>query len=144
MREYKFRGKRIDTGDWVYGKVLEGNISTFIVDMVNTLNGNIIFSINWHLVDPSTVGQCTGIKDSKRTAKYPEGQEIYKGDYIKDTRGLIYLVFWDENECAFKLDYKYYHHKDKDECHSYLPMYSRKGEVIGNQHDNPELLEVTK
>jgi len=141
---YKFRGKSIQTGKWVYGwyyqlRINEKAIRHYIVENpLPKLRG-----VSEIEVIPETVGQYVGLNDSKRTKEYPEGQEIYSGDFIKDAQGSIYIVYWDKGECAFKLDYKYYHHRDKDECHTYLPMYSRKGEVIGNIHDNPELKEDT-
>ena len=128
MREIKFRGKSKVTNQWVYGDLIHK--ASFVGIEFDTIGGREYHAV-WQ------VGQYTGLHDKN-------SKGVYEGDYIEDARGLIHLVFWDENECAFKLDYKYYHHKDKDECHSQLPMYSRKGEVIGNIYENPELLqEVT-
>ncbi|MFB5758942.1 hypothetical protein [Paenibacillus medicaginis] len=63
MREIKFRGKRKDNGEDV--KYIS----------ICLANGTSVG------VDPETVGQYTGLKDSKRTQEFPEGQEIYEGIY---------------------------------------------------------------
>ena len=65
MREIKFRGKRIDTGEWVYGFYYEKpSGKSYIYNNQTRLH---------HKVDPATVGQYTGLRDKK-------GEEIYKGD----------------------------------------------------------------
>lgn len=81
MREIKFRGKRIDNGEWVVGFILKNKLATYIVTEENphecTMNGYIEID-EYHRADPKTVGQYTG-----RTAQLTD--KIYEGDICEVT-----------------------------------------------------------
>lgn len=141
-REIKFRGKRVDTGEWVYGDLVRNclNIASNIINVgIKKENSNTVE------VDPETVGQFTGLKDSK-------GVEIYEGDVLR-IRGEGYysnntISLDDEWEYIGKVSFKVF---------SWFVGLIDSGvlfydlleeapiddmEVIGNIFENPELLEA--
>lgn len=139
MRTIKFRGKRVDNGELVYGSLiyrknskdsLVGECSCFIVledDKValrslKTMENS--YEFRCVQVIPETVGQFTGLTDKN-------GKEIYEGDIVSkqdqndDFSGNV--IF--ENG-GFIVDVGY----------RWIPRWNEI-EVIGNIHDNPELLK---
>ena len=135
-RTIKFRGKRIDNGQWVYG------------DLVQYAHDILILPINtgWthHKVIPETVGQFTGLLDKN-------GREIYEGDIFKeDNSGIVRSVFrvpgglaFEDNPVSFGYDHRVpvYPYSSIAEMQN-VSWLSQCCEVIGNIHDNPELLNT--
>lgn len=136
MREILYRGKRIDNGKWIIGYYI-------VVDGISYIFPEKYFGIVE--VDPSTVGQYTGLPDRK-------GKRIFDGDIIQ-RKGYIYpngkqepcgerivrgVVIWMDdgrNAGCWCIDSNDEHGNQTTYCfdNSYI--------VVGNVHDNPELLE---
>ena len=135
MREFLFRGKRIGNGEWIYGYYVHqyGSYQIYVAD---TNIGE--FEFDQIHIDPETAGQFTGLTDKN-------GKKIFEGDIVKtDSKdtfmvyGKPYVVeFDDEYECGFVMRWKKVEHLFGDIWNK-----SEILEIIGNIHDNPELLEV--
>ena len=139
MREILFRGKTRTTEGkkWVYGYLYK--VKSFFSEDYQ------YFIKNTHLqefsVDEETIGQYTGLKDKN-------GKEIYEGDILRYEGGGIYRVVFDEMMIMCPQDNiempspGYYGiligDKTKELCP--LGVTQRLAKVIGNIHDNPELL----
>lgn len=125
MREIKFRGKRLDSGEWVYGDYHRraGGVHC-IIDMQPDSQGKVKYVIIQ--VDAETVGQFTGLHDKN-------GKEIYEGDIVRYDMGgeceVSYCI--GGGFAGFDLSPAFH-----DE-HQLTDV-----EVIGNIHDNPELLKT--
>ena len=141
-REIKFRGKDIKTGEWVYGFYYEIPAPLKCIGKQDNPKGYMVMknpnAVNdWGMpiqmvaveVDRKTVGQYIGITDL-------ENKEIYEGDILEDLDKERYPVEYDE----YKFDTVGFYdtgYDNTDDGFSEGMIFK----VIGNIHDNPELLE---
>lgn len=129
MREIKFRGKRLDNGEWIEGYLLR------MLDHWFIFPNPAPEGIDKYAVDPATVGQYTGLHDRK-------GIAIYEGDVIRsplsEDKTRPHRIFYHTGNAAFMgalVD-------RKELCYLRLDqdwIYKFGKEVIDNIHDNPEL-----
>ena len=125
MREHKYRGFNKKEG-WTFGdlvhRINEACIYFYAADGEKCLWG----------VDPESVGEYTGIHDSKRTEEYPEGQPIYEGDILLDSGEYHSPVMWSAEYAGW-----FVQTYDGPE-----PLYElAEIFVVGNIYENPELLK---
>ena len=136
MKEVLFRGKRKDNNEWVYGwyAPLVCNDKT-VTPSIKDSNGS-----DWK-VEPETVGQYSGLVDN-------DGKMIFEGDIVKEwssswksplkTEVSIYEVV-----CEY-LGSLHLIRKTRWGEASTLLYRKSTVEVIGNIHDNPNLLDEVK
>ena len=149
MRKILFRGKRLDNGEWIQGFFAILGDDYYIAPDINAYTsmggrgkGRCMLFGNYYQVIPETVGQFTGLIDKN-------SKKIFEGDIIKIVPDYDY-----SDDYSISKVYSYngilcvdYHGDDFDSTAlGFLDDYLPDGdfEVIGNIHDNPELLEVTK
>ena len=127
MRENLFRGKRTDCEAWVEGDLIQafrGNQLSSCSIMPNTPTAYC-----WK-VDPETVGQYTGLTDKN-------GKRIFEGDIVECIPGVEQaVIIWLKYSACFGLSFDGWCCGFDD--YDFSP---NDFKVIGNIHDNPELLE---
>ena len=139
MREILFRAKRVDNGEWVEGD-LHIHCNKPHIHNINPLElGGKLRVQECILIDPSTVGQYTGLTDN-------DGKRIFEGD----------LLFDSEWECEGHVAWANEHLSwmivmsgEKEFLQEFITdgeaMCAGCTHIIGNIHDNPEeLLEVSQ
>ena len=115
-REILFRGKRIDSGEWHYGSLIQNGSELEIYDC----NQDILHC--GEDVDPETVGQYTGLKDKN-------GIRIFEGDiYHKRDKNIKCKVVWNDSGLMGKQIGTYGSYEG-------LTYWINDIEVIGNIHD---------
>lgn len=140
---YLFKAKRLDNGEWVIGNLIQSCNATdgweSIIIPVKNSNmftkhighgyGNLGFE-NWYRVNPSTICQCTGLKDKN-------GKLIWENDIAvcRDFTEEKYVIAWKQDEACF--EYQQY----GCSIMNFEQLSGCEVEVIGNIFDNKELLE---
>lgn len=132
MREILFRGKRVDNGEWVEGFVsIDGD------------NAVIHTKVAYYRVHSETVGQFTGLLDKN-------GKRIFEGDVLElgsAAFGFVSVSDGDGNPAKYRVtnsgcDFVLFRADIKLEWGrlSRVKELSWYCEIIGNIHDNPEIL----
>lgn len=164
MRDILFRGKRKDNGEWVEGKGVDFNYDTPYIVTKEYNCGYGYFTGEYEVI-PETVGQYTGLTDGTKweqltkeeqtdwlrnhTAEEWNGKKIFEGDIIsvsfEEDRSP-----WESNCVYYDVHGKVYfdetlfgwYVKFQDDELSLWEYDDCGVTIIGNIHDNPELLEV--
>ena len=126
MREILFRGKCNETckynGQWIEGFYGEDDGKPIIAHSTDR-------GIIGYFCDPDSIGQYTGLTDKN-------GKKIFEGDIV-DCLEYYGEVYYDHEGCFDLRD------NTSEMCGGFIGSYNSL-KVVGNIHDNPELLEVTK
>lgn len=137
-REILFRGKRLKYGEWIEGYVFDDGIAgsermfvggLVITDYHGTACNSCEVGIDFDEVDPSTVGQYTGLKDKN-------GTKIFEGDIVDILceNEEVGVIEWSEDTAQFIVQADGF-------AASFDNYWGKDLEIIGNIYDDPELLK---
>ena len=156
MRKIKFRGKRIDNGEWIYGNLIKNiNEDTDEVRFFIIRNPRLTkdcgccdscecdYNCVGYIIEikEETVGELTGLKDCI-------GKEIYEGDMIKISDsdmeyfpedGEDFIVKWFKDCCGFWIWHIESNRWWDGDMNPF--SYEPEIEIIGNIYENPELIK---
>lgn len=140
MREILFRGKAIHNDEFVYGDLIHGQGNKqgllYILPHAHFYPNGCSELDGWR-IHPESLGQFTGLTDKN-------GAKIWEGSIVKTRFNDLVLIKWDTAAemkgkdmfeytgfVAHQISTKTNYHLDRSIC---------LGEVIGNVHENPELI----
>ena len=137
---YLFKAKRVyNGGKWVQGYYVKGldmyNKEVHLIFEPNTMFYSSGETDGWYKVDPTTICQCTGLKDKN-------GNMIWENDICDRKEQYPEIVKYCNGD--WTLDYSYVSNRKSGANYCNLGFYTEERkcvEVIGNIFDNPELLE---
>ena len=163
-KRYLFKAKRVDNGEWVQGYYVKGlnmyDKEVYLIFEPNTMFYSSGETDGWYKVEPTTICQCTGLRDKngkliwendiaelfghRGVTKYACGgfgigyrknidwEEIQSN--IMRVTGCENILYACENDNYISLWEIYWNFNDEDDSVDTV-------EVIGNVFDNKELLE---
>ena len=140
MRPIKFRGRTFP-GAWFYGNLVQIDEDCriqFKDSITDEDSGKTIEFYRSVSVDPSSIGQFTGLLDRN-------GKEIYEGDIITVNGRYPRVVLWDMVSWAL-MPCEHYHDKHfwvmnlQHPENDWWEKFADEMEIIGNIYDNPELM----
>lgn len=134
-REILYCGKRIDNGEWVEGYFIETENPVYRAFIISSIDidvhscGMDILDSEIFEVIPETVGEYTGLTDEN-------GKKIFENDILLGAWHTKLIVYYDDCYLGFRA-------REVSGRENDISYYDNgKLEVIGNIHDNPELLEI--
>ena len=131
---FKLRGKRVDNGEWVVGFLVEWIEGARVAPVIivhdeSEDRGLLDEPMIKYFVEQATIEQCTGLRD--------KNEKLMFGGDIMSVWGYNYIIRW----CA--LEARWYLLRTDGDDNGMRGISSMvNNEIIGNIHDNPELLEV--
>ena len=144
MREILFRGKRTDNGEWIEGYLNQHRGGVIFDCCCNAISANDYYINDWvakldtdlygcvYKVIPETVGQFTGLTDKN-------GVKIFEGDIVR------YDVNYHDMVISYDVEnwdgWLYEDMDDNMQAYSIYEFNLKDIAVIGNIHDNPEILK---
>jgi uncharacterized phage protein (TIGR01671 family) len=146
QREILFRGKRKDNGEWVYGYFVHIPCGRRSKDeyLIQTIKENGTIGL-LHEIIPETLGRYTGLTDKN-------GVKIFEGDIVSNEWCFICgnsVVKFGEYDMSREYQQGHYgfylEHlapTEKAVTRKDMMYFANNCVVIGNIHDNPEVLEV--
>ena len=131
MNEHRgvWRGKRVDNSEWIVGYYVCFNNKGHCIytGYAETDNGDLY--PDYYVVDPSTLGECTCVCDKNDTLIF-EGDIVEYDNRICEIKYIEWLAMFDMNPVGGK----------RGQEPTLSKVISPDMRVIGNIHDNPELL----
>lgn len=131
---YLYKAKRLDNGEWVQGYYVKG-LDMYDKEVHLIFEPNTMFYFSgetggWYKVDPTTICQCTGLRDKN-------GKLIWENDIVvcRDFTEEKYVIAWKQDEACF--EYQQY----GCSIMNFEQLSGCEAEVIGDILDNAGLLE---
>ena len=143
MRTIKFRGIGKRTKTWIYGNLIQLGGAYIISPIFNKYeivpDHSTECALGFHedefdVIEPDSLGQFTGLLDKN-------GNEIYEGDIVKTKGNWGGVVTWNSRGYFYINDGYSTEEPDLTPLGSLNCYVRRDIEIVGNIHDNPELLK---